>query len=210
MATRKRFGGGGGMGAYAGMDDAGLLGGDDFGGGDGFGVGNDVRDIGDILGGGSGDGSKVTVKPPAGEPPDDGLIRGEDRPGSTDTARDRTPPSGSPLVPFGLPQGVTVNDQFTEPASAGSWRPAQPAPAQSIEPAPFSAETGIPPTVAGPQRRSVPNPAIYGESRGSQLFGNAGGLLGGGIGAVGGSEPSGPLTPTEMFSRLLQLFREQG
>lgn len=119
--------------------------------------------------------------------------------GSTTTARELG--GGMPNT-IGLPQGVSVND------SMGTMD----VPGQSRTPSPVAAQPPNPgfANMEGPRRRSPVSPSIYGETRSPQLFGRADGLLGGGKGLVGAEESSGPIQPTEMFNKLLQLFRRQG
>lgn len=121
---------------------------------------------------------------------------------------------------FQLPRGVSVEeampqqaDAIAQPFDGGNT---QNTPPMSMEPAPVSAQTPAPtmnfgagaPQQAGPQRRSAVSPTIFAENRGSQLSGRAGGLLGGGKGFAGAEEASGPIAPTEMFQKLLQMFRQ--
>ena len=131
--------------------------------------------------------------------------------GNTDTARGMMK-SGSAPTSFNLPQGVSVND-----ASSGSHggtdaidtpaMPSEPSPVAWQTPNPMSSERPL--TTGGPQRRSASNPAIFADSRSPMLHGRAGGLMGGGLGATGGSELSGPIAPTAMMQKLLQLFQQQ-
>ncbi|NBU11822.1 MAG: hypothetical protein EBS84_22960 [Proteobacteria bacterium] len=135
-------------------------------------------------------------------------------------------PPGMPSMPGAppppqLPQGVSVNDSQSDDAGQSHWSHV---PEMPNEPTPMSSQSVIPqmgrgagqaaqpPMMAsgeGPQRRSQSSPAIFSEQRGSQLFGRADGLLGGGKGYAGAQEASGPLEPTEMFKKLLQMFGRQ-
>ena len=145
-------------------------------------------------------------------------IQGDGSTGSTTTAREMGPKSPTT---FGLPQGVSVNDSQSDDAGQSHWSHV---PEMPNEPTPMSSQSVIPqmgggagqaaqpPMMAsgeGPQRRSQSSPAIFSEQRGSQLFGRADGLLGGGKGYAGAQEASGPLEPTEMFKKLLQMFGRQ-
>lgn len=121
-------------------------------------------------------------------------------------------PSENPPA-FNLPQGVSVNEgMFSGASKAGN---SFDTPAMSMEPNPTAEMTPNPAfgqpeggTSRGPMRRSAQSPAIYAQSATPGLSGRAGGLMGGGLGAVGQGEPSGPISPTEMFQKLLQMFKQ--
>lgn len=131
--------------------------------------------------------------------------------GSRDRPRDLRPTSQTPPTfgPQMLPQGVTVDDgMFSGVSDPGN---AMNVPGQSMTPSPSSGnmsfaspESG---TSRGPQRRSQQPSVLYAQPNSPTLAGRAGGLLEGGIGATGLSDRTGPLTPTDMFQRLLQMFR---
>ncbi len=115
-------------------------------------------------------------------------------------------------IDMGLPQGVTVDEgMFSGVPEDGN---AMNVPGQSRVPSPTSGMAmNAPPESGfsqGPMRRSASSPSIYGESRNPKMFGRAGGLLGGGKGLVGQEESSGPIAPTEMMKKLIQLFQQQG
>lgn len=124
------------------------------------------------------------------------------------TGRPAPAPTSGPQNTFGLPQGVSVNEGMFEgvPNSGNTIQ----APAM-----PNTPQTGggvmnaIPEsgTSTGPMRRSAIAPSIYGESKSPMLAGRADGLLGGGKG-ISGAESSGALQPSEMFQKLLQMFRQ--
>lgn len=126
--------------------------------------------------------------------------------GNTEYARDLAGPRATPNT-FGLPKGVSVNDNMTEDGGGATMD----TPSQPSQPMLQNAmvSQGLPAS-GGPTRRSASSPSIYGESRSPSLFGRADGLLGGGKGLVGAEETSGPLAPTEMMQKLLQLFRMRG
>ena len=147
--------------------------------------------------------------------------------GNTERGIDLQPPSSTPTTfspqqpqpKFSLPQGVSVNEGLFSgvPEATRSMD----TPAMSMEPSPTAAiraqpafATPVGPSVAqsspgrGPQRRSASPSSLYAQGTSPSLSGRAGGLLEGGLGAAGGDEPSGPLQPTEMFQRLLQMFRQ--
>jgi hypothetical protein len=114
---------------------------------------------------------------------------------------------------MGLPQGVSVNEGMFSGAPDSGY--AMDAPAQSAEPNPIAGQLPNPTfaqpeggSTRGPVRRSNSNPAIFAEHRSPMLMGRADGLLGGGKGISGG-ESSGALAPSEMFQKLLQLFKQQ-
>ena len=125
-----------------------------------------------------------------------------------------TPTQSMPSAPaFNLPQGVSVDEgMFSGVQSGGN---AMATPAMPAEPNPLAmgtqnpiqnpAESG---TSRGPMRRSQQSPSLFAQSRSPMLSGRAGGLLGGGLGSTGAGEPSGPLQPTQMFQKLLELFRQ--
>ena len=130
--------------------------------------------------------------------------------GTTERGIDLKGPRQTPTT-TGLPQGVSVNDSMGDGYDGGAT---QDTPAMPREPSPVAAQSPNPMMAnatqgQGPTRRSRVNPAIFGENRNPMLHGRAGGLMGGGLGAVGGGEPSGPLQPSEMFMKLLQLFQQQ-
>lgn len=144
--------------------------------------------------------------------------------GNTDRGRDLAVPSATPNT-FGLPQGVSVNDSMSVqspgvgvnegmfqgvPNYANSMD--TPQASRTPELASGSISNAIPEggTNSGPTRRSASSPSIYGESRNPTMFGRADGLLGGGKGLVGAAETSGPLSPTDMMQKLVQLFRMRG
>lgn len=123
----------------------------------------------------------------------------------------------TPLQGMGLPRGVSVED-LTTPTSYRSNEtpssyvaPGQDAPSMSMFPDPISqgnASPGMTQTPAsGPTRRSVTNApsAMFAESGGGRMFGDAGGLMGGGRGAVG-TNAGGP-SPTEMMLSILRSLR---
>lgn len=118
-------------------------------------------------------------------------------------------PTTSPTAGFNLPRGVSVEERAGPEASFS-----QDTPAMSMEPAPISA--GMPEPMQtqtapqGPQRRSVSNaaPALFAESGGGRMFGDAGGLMSGGRGVVG-SSAGGP-TPTEMMLAIMRSLRGGG
>ena len=158
-----------------------------------------------LIGDKTGDGTKEIIKPPASEDTTPRLIGvpGEDESGeygNTDKARDLT----KQLTPntFGLPHGVSTTESMFGSIDT---------PLSERAPDPFAPQppiTGM--ASSGPMRRSASAPSLYGESRSPSLFGRADGLLGGGKGLAGAEESSGPLAPTEMMQKLLQLFRMQG
>lgn len=150
-------------------------------------------------------------KPPSDPTPPDGTTLGIPAYGNTDRPRDLAGPQSTPNT-FGLPQGVSVNEGMFSgvPQSGNSMN----VPGQSRTPRLSSGNVmNAPPesgTSQGPMRRSASSPSIYGESASPTMFGRAGGLLGGGKGLVGAEESSGPIAPTKMMAKLLQLFRQQG
>jgi hypothetical protein len=102
-----------------------------------------------------------------------------------------------------LPQAVSVEERAGPEQSFSNDTPPQ-----SFAPAPVSAGTPNPmETPVGPQRRSLSNaaPALFAESGGSRMFGDAGGLMSGGRGVLG-SNAGGP-TPTEMMLSIMRQLR---
>ena len=163
------------------------------------------------------------IKVPGTRPPDDPLgplDPDESGPiGNTERPRDLAGPNATPNT-FGLPEGVSVNDGMFSGVNDGMFSGvpksgnAMNTPAQPRTPQLSSGNVmNAPPESGnsqGPMRRSASAPSIFGEKRGGQtMFGRADGLLGGGKGLVGAEESSGPIAPTEMMMRLLQMFRGQ-
>ena len=117
-------------------------------------------------------------------------------------------PSPSPS-PEATPAMPSV---FSSVADSGN---AMATPAMPSEPSPLALGTQNPiqaapesGTGSGPVRRSQQSPSLFAQSNSPMLRGRAGGLMGGGMGAVGRSDKSGPLQPTQMFQKLLELFRQ--
>ena len=170
------------------------------------------------FGGGDGDDDpfKVPIKLP-GEGGQDGDVLGPDPEtesggmGSMERGRDLRSPSKTPTTfsPQGLPQGVTVDDgMFSGVPDGGNTMDM---PGQSFSPSPRSGnlsfampESGRRPQ--GPQRRSASPSVLYSQGNSPTLSGRAGGLLEGGLGASGQSDQTGPLQPTDLFQRLLQMM----
>lgn len=130
--------------------------------------------------------------------------------GSRERPMEMRPTSQTPTS-FGprLPQGVTVDDgMFSGVPEFGN---AMNAPGQSMTPRPTSGNLSFAPpeggTSRGPQRRSASSSVLYAQPNSPTLSGRAGGLMEGGMGATGGSDQMGPLTPTELMQRLLQMYR---
>lgn len=195
----------------------------------------DGGDIGGLLGGGFTDGPPqigsiiepappapgVISKPPAGpvpnEPPTLGIGPDESGPvGNTERGRDLRPNTPNTSGPqgggFNLPQGVSVNEGMFNGAPPGN---AMQASAMPMEPNPVAAQSQSPMfaqpesgTSRGPTRRSAQSPAIFAQSSSPNLSGRAGGLLGGGLGATGQGESSGPLNPSALFQKLIQMFQQ--
>lgn len=138
-------------------------------------------------------------------------VKEDDMPGNTDRSRDLAGPSATPNT-FGLPQGVSANEGTFSgvPNYGNSMETPQTSRTPSL--ATGSVSNAIPEsgTNSGPMRRSASSPSIYGESRNPTMFGRADGLLGGGKGLVGEQEHSGPISPTDMMQKLVQLFRMRG
>ena len=156
-------------------------------------------------------GSPGNPRPGPIDPDMDNALRGifardgGDIAGNTDKARDLNPQTpntlAQPANTFGLPQGVSVNESmFSEDAPAMPQSPA-PAAGRPANPSFAQPESRAP----GPVRRSASPSALCGEQGSSQMFGRAGGLLGGGIG-VPGAGSDGEVDPTAMFKKLLEQF----
>jgi hypothetical protein len=125
---------------------------------------------------------------------------------------------GKPTTPLqgqGLPRGVSV-EELTTPSSyranetpSSYVAPTEDAPGMSMFPDPVTLGDPAPQTkmTSGPTRRTVTNApsAIFQESGGGRMFGDAGGLMGGGRGAVG-TNAGGP-TATEMMLSILRSLR---
>lgn len=123
-----------------------------------------------------------------------------------------------------LPRGVSVEEtnepSYSEPSAPSFFdeqpssysSPGQDTPAMSMSPDPITSHQPEPmQTSTGPTRRSVSNaaPALFQEAGGgSRMFGSAGGLMGGGKGAVG-TNAGGP-SPTEMMLSILRQMRGGG
>ena len=167
------------------------------------------------MGDGGDDPFRVPLKLP-GEGGQDGDVLGrnpetESGPmGSLERGRDLRPTGQTPTTfsPRGLPQGVTVDDGMFDAPDGGN---AIDMPGQSFTPSPRSGnmsfampESGMRPQ--GPQRRSASPSVLYSQGNSPTLSGRAGGLLEGGLGASGQSDQTGPLQPTDLFQRLLQMF----
>lgn len=165
------------------------------------------------MGDGGDDPFRVPLKLP-GEGGQDGDVLGpnpetESGPmGSRERGRDLRPSSQTPPTFGGLPQGVTVDDGMFDAPDGGN---AIDMPGQSFTPSPRSGnmsfampESGMRPQ--GPQRRSASPSVLYSQGNSPTLSGRAGGLLEGGLGASGQSDQTGPLQPTDLFQRLLQMF----
>ena len=186
--------------------------------GEGVGLGID-KDPGLGDDGDPGDPLKILVKPP-GDGGQDGDVLGpnpemESGPmGSRERARDLRPTSQTPTTFGGLPQGVTVDDgnagsgMFSGVPDGGNTMDM---PGQSFAPSPRSGnmsfampESGMRPQ--GPQRRSASPSVLYAQGNSPMLQGRAGGLMEGGLGASGQSDQSGPLQPSDLFQRLLQMY----
>lgn len=112
---------------------------------------------------------------------------------------------------FELPQGVAVDEGMF--SGLGGGDNSMGTPAVSREPF-LSSQTPIaadnPPeggTSRGPMRRSQQSPSLFAQSNSPNLSGRAGGLMGGGLGSVG-ADSSGPIKPTEMFQKLLEMFKQ--
>lgn len=136
-------------------------------------------------------------------------------PTSVGPRQEPTPSAPSkPSAPdFNLPQGVTVDEGMFSGVESGGNSMASPA--MPSEPTPLAMGTQNPiqnppegGTNRGPMRRSQQSPSLFAQSNSPMLKGRAGGLLGGGLGSTGGSDASGPLEPTEMFQKLLQMFKQ--
>lgn len=184
----------------------------------------DILSIGGAVGGDGppGVGGVVEMAPPLRHrsfgPPD--TDTDSDPLGSRESARDLRPPSQTPTTfgpPSGrgseLPQGVTVDDDASGGmfSGVGDGGNTLNMPGQSFMPSPSSGNlTFAPPeggTMRGPQRRSAQPSVLYSQPNSPTLAGRAGGLMEGGLGATGVSDRTGPLQPTELMERLLQMFR---
>lgn len=129
--------------------------------------------------------------------------------GNTERGREFSPGGGMPTTPgaySGLPQGVSVEERTETPESFFH----EDTPPMSMAPDPITAREQTPmpaQTSTGPTRRALSNaaPALFQETGGARMFGNVGGLMGGGRGAVGTNE-GGP-TPTEMMLSILRQMR---
>lgn len=152
---------------------------------------------------------------PVGVEQDNGAARGSDKAGNTERGRDLNPSSPNTSGPqqggFNLPQGVSVNEGMFGGAPPGN---AMQTPSMSMEPNPVASQTPNPMfsqpesgTNRGPQRRSPQAPAIFAQGNSPGLAGRAGGLMGGGLGATGQGEASGPLNPSALFQKLMQMFQ---
>jgi len=133
--------------------------------------------------------------------------------GNTERGNDINPQSPTSFAPqVELPQGVTVDEgMFSGVPDSGN---VMSVPSAAREPNPLSAQTPLAPTTApeggtmrGPVRRSQQSPSLFAQSNSPNMSGRAGGLMGGGLGAVsqGGG---GAIKPTEMMQKLLELFRQ--
>lgn len=131
--------------------------------------------------------------------------------GQTPTEGVRGPVNAPPPPPQdALPQGVSVNETMDTPPQSSepnpiAWQPANPM--SSMAPSMTGITEGGP-LANGPKRRSTVNPQIFAETGNPSLSGRAGGLLAGGMGASG-NEASGPIQPTQMMKKLLQMFSVQ-
>ena len=167
-------------------------------------------------------GPSIGITPPQEELPSTGigpLNPGEvegGSPGNTERGRDFSPNTPTTSAPqaggFNLPQGVSVNEGMFSGAPPGN---AMQTPAMSMEPDPVAAQPPSPMfaqpesgTMRGPQRRSPQAPAIFAQGGSPGLAGRAGGLMGGGLGATGQGEASGPLSPSDLFQKLMQMFQQ--
>ena len=183
--------------------------------GEGIGLGIDKDPS---VGDGEGDPFKIPVKLP-GAGGQDGDVLGpnpetESGPmGSRERARDLRPTGQTPNTFAGLPRGVTVDDGMSDGGmfDAPDGGIAMDMPGQSFAPSPRSGnmsfampESGMRPQ--GPQRRSASPSVLYEQGNSPMLQGRAGGLMEGGLGASGQSDQTGPLQPTDLFQRLLQMF----
>ena len=161
-----------------------------------------------LFNGDDGEGDGIPLKLP-GPSPDDGHVIGntemESGPlGSRERGRDLRPTSQTPTTfgPRGLPQGVTVDDGM----DAGNTFDA---PGQSMTPSPSSGNLSFAPTAGNPmqpQRRSTQPSVLYSQSNSPTLSGRAGGLMEGGLGASDTTDRTGPLSPSDLFQRLLQMY----
>lgn len=206
MPTRRMF-----------LQDEGII--DDGGQGGGFGDSSLFAGFDD--GGGMGE-----MEDPGPTPgfrlPDD---LGEPVAGSRESAREFGSGRGTASVPvpgeqqFQIPQGVTAS-----PTGNASFTPSAP-----LAPAPVSAQPGNPMSVgatapstpfaaaapaasaaaSGPRRVSpLISSALFPETRGGQVLGAAGGLMGGGLGVPGGSQRGGTPNPTEQMLALLRALSQ--
>lgn len=108
----------------------------------------------------------------------------------------------------GLPHGMTVQGDamgYGGDDMGGGDQPAFSTPAMPHEPSPISAMRPNPEVTRRVSSPGAQSALFSDDSGGGQMFGRAGGLLGGGKGVLGANE-GGP-TPTDMMLSLLRMFR---
>lgn len=153
------------------------------------------------------DGPPILDKPPA-EQPTGPLPPVFDPTGNSDGPRDR-PTGGAPPVlnqPGGISQAPSRPSPM--PSSPTPSMPDSPSPSAAEPPRPFTpldptmttSQTALPAVPATIQRRTVPGgPSM----RSQNLLGNAGGLLGGGLGVAGNAGGQDPQSLADAIYQIL-------